>query len=333
MGAPVGAPADAVPGGWPWLPARYCHAGVVTTLDAETEFVHPALFYRGSDDYLNGVGGFLQKGLAAGEPAFASIPLSKHAALRDYLGGDSTRVLLFDMGEVGRNPGRIMTALTDFADNRGTGRAWLVGEPIWPARTPAEIREATRHEALINLAFTGVPVTILCPYDTQALPADVLTDAARTHPVLWSAGREQPSDAYVDPRIVDADCSTLDPAPATAETFPFGPPELATTRHRAKTFGSAAGLSEDRAIDLMLAVGEAAANAIRHGGGQGTLALWADPTAVTAEIRDQGRLANPLAGRRRPAAMASGGRGLWLIHQLSDLVELAPGHLRMRFAL
>ncbi len=41
-----------------------------------------------------------------------------------------------------------------------------------------------------------------------------------------------------------------------------------------------------------------------------------------AEIRDAGHLADPLAGRRRPAlASVNGGRGLWLIHQLCDLVE------------
>jgi anti-sigma regulatory factor (Ser/Thr protein kinase) len=301
-------------------------------MDVDNAFVHPALFYRGLDDYLTGVGGFLQKGLAAGEPAFASVPSAKHAPLREYLGSDSTRVLLFDMAEVGRNPGRIMTALTDFADARGMGRAWLVGEPIWASRTPAEIREATRHEALINLAFAGIPVTILCPYDTESLPRDVLADAERTHPVLWAGGRESASDAYTDPLILDADCSARDSAPPSAEMVPFGPAELATTRYRAKDFGLAAGLSEDRAVDLMLAVGEAAANAIRHGGGAGTLVLWHEPGAVTVEIRDRGRLANPLAGRRRPKAMASGGRGLWLIHQLSDLVELAPGLLRMRFA-
>jgi hypothetical protein len=32
-----------------------------------------------------------------------------------------------------------------------------------------------------------------------------------------------------------------------------------------------------------------------------------------------------LAGRRRPAAGAAGGRGLWLINQLCDLVELRTG--------
>jgi len=32
-----------------------------------------------------------------------------------------------------------------------------------------------------------------------------------------------------------------------------------------------------------------------------------------------------MAGRRRPAADAAAGRGLWLINQLCDLVELRSG--------
>jgi anti-sigma regulatory factor (Ser/Thr protein kinase) len=54
------------------------------------------------------------------------------------------------------------------------------------------------------------------------------------------------------------------------------------------------------------------------------LRLWTtEQGAVVAEIRDNGSLHNPLAGRRRPAiTSANGGRGLWMIHQLCDLVEI-----------
>ncbi|PLW72621.1 sensor histidine kinase, partial [Streptomyces sp. DJ] len=47
--------------------------------------------------------------------------------------------------------------------------------------------------------------------------------------------------------------------------------------------------------------------------------------------------ADPLAGRRRPSPeSADGGRGLWMIHQLCDLVETRAGSgglvLRMHMA-
>jgi anti-sigma regulatory factor (Ser/Thr protein kinase) len=253
--------------------------------------------------------------------------------LREYLGPDAGGVRLFNMAEVGRNPGRIMTALTDFAGTRGAGRAWLVGEPIWAGRTSAEIREATRHEALINLAFAGVPVTILCPYDVTGLPPATLADAERTHPVLWWVGGEQRSPAYTDPSIVNADCDLFEPPPADAETMTLTRRTLSAVRRRIRECGLAAGLSADRAVDLVLAAGEAAANAIRHGGGAGTVAAWQRDGDLIVEVRDSGRLADPLAGRRRPSTSERGGRGLWLIHQLCDLVELGPGRLRLHLSL
>src|SRR5262245_27570415 len=118
-------------------------------------FVHPALFYTGRDEYLAGVGGFIQDALGAGGPVFVAVPPEHLTALRADLGPAANRVHWANMAEVGRNPGRILSVLTDFADRSNGHRAWVVGEPIWASRSPAEIREATRHEALLNLAFAG----------------------------------------------------------------------------------------------------------------------------------------------------------------------------------
>jgi DcmR-like sensory protein len=35
----------------------------------------------------------------------------------------------------------------------------------WPGRSPEELREVIRHEALVNLALADIPVSVLCPYD------------------------------------------------------------------------------------------------------------------------------------------------------------------------
>jgi anti-sigma regulatory factor (Ser/Thr protein kinase) len=88
-----------------------------------------------------------------------------------------------------------------------------------------------------------------------------------------------------------------------------------------------AGVSEARAGDLVLAVHEVASNSVRHGGGEGVMRLWHEGDTVICEIRDRGRLDEPLAGRSRPELDAAGGWGLWLANQLCDLVQLrtAPG--------
>ena len=65
-----------------------------------------------------------------------------------------------------------------------------------------------------------------------------------------------------------------------------------------------AGLTEDRATDLVLAVSEVAANTLRHARSSGTLAIWHDADEVVCEIRDAGVITDPLVGTAagRPAA-------------------------------
>ncbi|KOG46008.1 regulator [Streptomyces virginiae] len=299
--------------------------------DAPGAFVHPALFYRGQADYLAGVGGFVRAALTADEPVLVAVPGPQLDPLRESLGGDAAEVTWTDMRQTGRNPGRILATLQEFADRHPDRPARIVGEPIWAGRSQAEVLEATRHEALINTAFAGRPATILCPYDVLGLPAAVVKDARRTHPELREEGKVQISQDHVDAAVVSADCDLPLPEPdGAAPWFAYAHGELGEVRAYAEAWTRDTTLSPARRGDLVLAVSEAAANSLAHGGGRGSLRLWNTAgggpdggPGVVAEIRDAGRLANPLAGRRRPAlASVNGGRGLWMIHQLCDLVEI-----------
>jgi anti-sigma regulatory factor (Ser/Thr protein kinase) len=81
-------------------------------------------------------------------------------------------------------------------------------------------------------------------------------------------------------------------------------------------------VSPERADDLALAVSEVAANSIRYGGGGGLLRIWRDGQTLVCEVRDRGYIDDPLIGRTAPEPMAEGQRGLWLVNQLCDLVQL-----------
>jgi anti-sigma regulatory factor (Ser/Thr protein kinase) len=83
-----------------------------------------------------------------------------------------------------------------------------------------------------------------------------------------------------------------------------------------------AGLSEGRAIDLVLAVSEVAANTVRHAKSPGSLKIWYDSDEIVCQIQDDGFIADPLAGRRRPSLEAMGGHGLWIVHRVCDEVEM-----------
>ncbi|RST04279.1 sensor histidine kinase [Streptomyces sp. WAC07149] len=313
------------------VPARTCRAGDRgTTTDPAAGgpggFVHPALLYRGPEEYLTGVGDFVRAALAADEPVLVAVPGPRLGPLREVLGSGGAGVEFTDMARLGRNPGRILAALREFAERHEGRAARIVGEPVWAGRTPAEVREAVRHEALVNTAFAGRDATVLCAYEVAALSPGVLADARRTHPALIEGGRVRPSPGYTDPSVVGGDCDTPLPEPGPgAVGLDYARGDLARVREFAGAWAGASSLAAGRRGDLLLAVAEAAANSLAHGGGRGTLRLWRAPGGggVVAEIRDGGRLADPLAGRRRPPlASTDGGRGLWMIHQLCDLVEV-----------
>jgi anti-sigma regulatory factor (Ser/Thr protein kinase) len=231
------------------------------------------------------------------------------------------------MEEVGSNPARIIPAWRQFATERAApGRAlWGIGEPIWAGRTPDELVECQRHESLLNVAFAhSGNWRLLCPYDTDALPGDVIAEAERSHPWVsrsdgFRAGSAQCLQLEVMAGPFDA---PLSPAPAHADALPFDITTIAAVRQVVAVIGRAAGLNEARTDDFVLAAHEVASNSVRHAGGAGTLRMWHEVHAVVCEVTDTGRIHEPLVGRQRPSDDRLGGRGVWMANQLCDLVQI-----------
>jgi anti-sigma regulatory factor (Ser/Thr protein kinase) len=292
---------------------------------AET-FRHEALLYAGEVDFLTGTLPFIREGVAADEPILVVVSAAKIGLLRSALGGDADRVAFADMADVGANPARIIPAWRDFVGGNDVAsrRARGIGEPIWAARTPAELVECQRHETLLNLAFAGVPAWwLLCPYDTTSLGLKVLEEAWRSHPFVTEEGVGLGSATYRGLEQAAAPFATpLPDPPGQPPALAFGPATQAGLRKLVAGHAAAAGLDPARTADLVLAVDEVASNSLRHGGGRGTLRIWREEGALVCEVRDAGRIENPLAGRERPAPDRDGGRGLWMVNQLCDLVQL-----------
>jgi anti-sigma regulatory factor (Ser/Thr protein kinase) len=300
---------------------------------------HHALFYRDAAELLAAVVPFLLDGLAEGAAVGAALPRPHLELVRSGLGASAERVRLFDMAEVGRNPGRILAeVIHEIVDSRPEAPARIVDEPVWLGRSDREYPACVQHEALVNLAFAGRPVAVLCPYDTR-LPAAVLADAAATHPCLVHDGVARPSADYAPASAISRTAGPL-PEPPMAAVFAFDGPRLAAARRFVGGEGAASGLDDDRVFDLVLATGELAANSIRHGGGRGTVRVWTEPERVEAgdagtdradrgllvvEVADSGRLADPLAGRRPAGPHQLSGRGLLMVHHLADLVRTSSG--------
>jgi anti-sigma regulatory factor (Ser/Thr protein kinase) len=295
---------------------------------ADGVLVHEALFYRTLAEFVDGTARFLRAGLDRGDATLVSIPAARIAPLRAGLGRLAGQVQFADMNQIGRNPARIIPFVREFADHRPGRRISFVGEPIWPGRTSAEIRECVRHEALLNAAFAATDSSIFCPYDADGLDRSTMADAWRTHPVVGEGDKWASSPDYTDPAVLYAAADQpLPPPPPDALVFPYAVADLPLIRQLIADRAARFGLTADRAGDLTLAVNEVVTNTLAHTRAGGTLRVWVDAgqQALVCEVRDTGRIADLLVGRRSPPADAERGRGLWLVNQFCDLVELRPG--------
>lgn len=174
----------------------------------------------------------------------------------------------------------------------------------------------------LDLAFADVPAfKLLCPYDIGALGAPVIEEAHRNHPHIGGPGVSAVSERF-DGRIPAWIDTPLAPVPAAASLVDFDAGGLGAVRRQAAAEAAAAGMPPSRIEDLLVAVSEAVTNSLRHGGGAGQVLLWHEDTQFFCEIRDRGLVSDPLAGRRRPGVDQPSGRGLWLMHQLCDLVQI-----------
>jgi anti-sigma regulatory factor (Ser/Thr protein kinase) len=98
---------------------------------------------------------------------------------------------------------------------------------------------------------------------------------------------------------------------------------LAGLREAVLGYATACGMPEDRAIDVMLAVHELAANAIRHGPGHGRLRLHVTASTLHCEVSDPGPSSRD--GRAVVPWPVEQGHGLWLVHTTAENVRVTSG--------
>jgi anti-sigma regulatory factor (Ser/Thr protein kinase) len=185
---------------------------------------------------------------------------------------------------------------------------------------------APRPEALLNVAFAGSDISVLCLYDSAGLPRAPVEDACTTHPLLLSAGHEDINPGYQAPPEMPACLGKPLLAPAGAQGMTYDR-DLRPVRALVESAGLAAGLSRPRRTDLVIAASEVAANTLCHTSGQGVIRLWTSGDRVLCQLEDTGHITDPLAGHWRPAADLPGGHGLWLVNQICDLAEIRTSEL------
>jgi anti-sigma regulatory factor (Ser/Thr protein kinase) len=279
-------------------------------------FRHDAFSYDSLDGYVTSVTDFVRAGLAEDAAVLVIVPKARLDAVRDALGADGREVGFVDMVKAGRNPARLIPLWSDLLDRNEGRRCRGVGEPVHEDRGASAIAECHQHETLLNTAFTATDWRLLCPY-AAAQPEPVLARALANHP-WWTGEPNAGFDGH--------DGGTLtQPLPE-----PFGPTTFvrfdldSVTGVRENVAGKARrfGLDADAVERFALAVHEVMVNSVDHGGGGGMVRLWTEGNDVVCEVRDEGVITDPLVGRRRPTLAQPRGRGMWMVNQLCDLVQV-----------
>jgi anti-sigma regulatory factor (Ser/Thr protein kinase) len=283
---------------------------------------HEAILCHGRAQFMEIVGDFVQAGLERGEPTLAALTPECLGLLTEGLGRGLEQLRVEDTDEVGRNPARLLSLVAEWVDCQ-PGRVRFVAEPMSPGRSEAEAIEGARHDALMNHAFAGRELTVLCLYDRWCLDHEALAWAERAHPMIAQPDRStRPSTTFESPTDLFAESRWPFGGASEPEYERSFDADLASLRRFVNGSDCVAALIPERREDFVVALNEAAQNVVKHGRGEGMLRLWREQHAVVGEVRGPGELRDPMVGYRRPEPTAVAGRGLWLINQLTDLVQV-----------
>ncbi len=280
---------------------------------------HSAYVYDDVDEYVSRSVAFLKEGLATSEGCIVAQTRSRLAMTRDALGPDADRVAFVDVGSTYTRPARTLAsyhgALLGQLRKARSVRA-VADVQFSPWREDWD--EWMAYEALTNLAYSHLPGWVLCTYDANRLPDSVVDDVCSTHPEMLAEGWVA-SGCFEDPRDVVRRL-TPEPEPLPElRSFSVGE-DLEVFRETLARELVAEKVPEAKAVEMLVAGTEIAANAMRHGDGIAQVRVGSAHGRFVCEVIDCGSgFDDPAAGYLAPRAGI--GAGLWIARQLTWRVE------------
>jgi anti-sigma regulatory factor (Ser/Thr protein kinase) len=282
---------------------------------ADDQLRHEIVLFGSPEEFAAVTAGFAREGLERGEDVVVAADPTREAVLRDLLGPDAAAVTFTDV------TGQYRGLVVPIFDRPHGSPVWLAGEPPADRLAPDAAQEWLRCESAMNGILPRIRAHVLCAFDVASPNAGQLCAA---HEAIRDGSASRPNPAY---RPAPPEQPELPPPPEDAVEFHFGLGSYARGRRLAAEFAAGLGLTEEQEFDLGLAVTELTTNAVRHGGGSGTLRLWKSAGALFCEVSDNGPgLGDPLRGYLQPpAGTATSGWGLWLVRRVADLAQVRTG--------
>ncbi len=204
-------------------------------------------------------------------------------------------------------------------------RMRMIAEPVWSGKSAHQVAEWQRMEAGLNVLLADLPVWMICPYDTRAVPDQVASAARATHPGLMEGARPLPCAEYAAPQEYAAAVAPDLPSPPPGAPGIGPTADAAAVRRFARERAAAAGLSGSRLALAELAVHEAAGYLLAARDARVSLRMWTEPGALACELlRDAPGSAPPpvFAGFHPPGDAPDPADGLWLARSLCEYMEV-----------
>jgi anti-sigma regulatory factor (Ser/Thr protein kinase) len=286
-------------------------------MTSESALRHHAFVSESDEEYVARSVAFLDEGLQAGEACVVGHSRDGIAMMRDALGPAADRVTFVDLASIYTRPARAVATYyrTFLGQLRKAPSVRAVAEFQFG---PGDWDEWMGYEAITNVAYSHLPVWVVCTYNANGLPDRVIEGVWRTHPEMLGDGW-QASDHYEDPRELLRRI-TPEPAPLP-ELRSFSPgQDLELFRERLARELMAETVPEDKALDMLVAATEIASNALRHGDGIEEIRVGRVEGRFVCEVVDRGSgFDDPVAGYLAPREGT--GSGLWVARQLTWRIE------------
>jgi anti-sigma regulatory factor (Ser/Thr protein kinase) len=281
---------------------------------------HTLLVYDADDDFAGPAAAFLRDGLEAEEPVIAVYAPHRLALLREALGPDADDVELIEADGFYTRPEAALASYDATLRRHardGAAAVRVTGE--LPSHAPRTPERWVVYDAILNRAFAGRPVKILCGYDTRTVPEPLVEAAWRCHPETLDGA---PNPRFEDPAgVVRGVTPGVEPLDGLSE-LPLNGDSGAFRAELARRL-AAAGVGRQAAADLLLATSEVLHNATRHGGGATAVRAGVVDGGFLCEVRDGGPgFDDPLAGYLPPPEGGDSGGGLWVARQLTGRLDI-----------
>jgi anti-sigma regulatory factor (Ser/Thr protein kinase) len=242
--------------------------------------------------------------------------------MRDALGPDADRVTFVDVSSTYTRPARaVATYYGAFVSQLRKAPAVRAVAEFQLGPTTEDWEQWAGYEAVTNLAYSHLPVWVVCTYNANGLPDRVLDGVLSTHAEVLT-DRWAESEHFEEPRELVRRL-TPDPEPLPELRSCSVGQDLERFREQLARALMAEKVPQARALDFLVAGTELAANAVRHGAGIEEVRVGCAHGRFVCEVIDRGGgFDDPVAGYLAPREGRAS--GLWIARQLTWRFEAFP---------